>query len=146
MRNFDFDDGGRPPPAPPLHSEKLVSDRKIFFLDLKENDRGRFIKITEDVQKPGRYYTLTEKGKAKAVVMSAEEFESWQETVEVATEFPELAKYAAEAEREYKKGDFITLEELMEKEGYVVKDKSKNTPKKSYVRGRIAKKGPKRAR
>ncbi len=56
MRNFDFDDGGRPPPAPPLHSEKLVSDRKIFFLDLKENDRGRFIKITEDVR--GRRDTI----------------------------------------------------------------------------------------
>jgi PurA ssDNA and RNA-binding protein len=57
MRNFDFDDGGgRPPPVPPLHSEKLVSDRKIFFLDLKENDRGRFIKITEDVR--GRRDTI----------------------------------------------------------------------------------------
>jgi hypothetical protein len=39
-----------------LHSEKLVSDRKIFFLDLKENDRGRFIKITEDVK--GRRDTI----------------------------------------------------------------------------------------
>ncbi|WP_256200398.1 hypothetical protein [Verrucomicrobium spinosum] len=36
--------------APPLHSEKIVGERKIFFLDLKENDRGRFIKITEDVR------------------------------------------------------------------------------------------------
>lgn len=50
MRNFDFDDGERRPSNPPLHSEKLVSERKIFFLDLKENDRGRFIKITEDVR------------------------------------------------------------------------------------------------
>jgi len=24
-------------------------DRKVFFLDLKENNRGRFLKITEDV-------------------------------------------------------------------------------------------------
>ena len=38
-----------PIPNPPLASEKLTIDRKIFFLDLKENDRGRFIKITEDV-------------------------------------------------------------------------------------------------
>lgn len=38
-----------PIPNPPLASEKLAIDRKIFFLDLKENDRGRFIKITEDV-------------------------------------------------------------------------------------------------
>jgi hypothetical protein len=35
--------------AEPLASEKVVIDRKIFFLDLKENRRGRFLKITEDV-------------------------------------------------------------------------------------------------
>ena len=38
-----------PPLSPPLASEKFTFDRKVFFLDLKENDRGRFIKITEDV-------------------------------------------------------------------------------------------------
>ena len=40
----------------PLHTEKVVTDRKIFFLDLKENDRGRFVKITEDVR--GRRDTI----------------------------------------------------------------------------------------
>lgn len=38
-----------PIPNQPLASEKLTIDRKVFFLDLKENDRGRFVKITEDV-------------------------------------------------------------------------------------------------
>ncbi len=32
-----------------LHTEKILADRKIFFLDLKENSRGRVVKITEDV-------------------------------------------------------------------------------------------------
>ena len=32
-----------------LHTEKIISDRKTFFLDLKENRRGRVVKITEDV-------------------------------------------------------------------------------------------------
>ena len=41
---------------PPLHTEKLITDRKVFFLDLKENDRGRVIKITEDVR--GRRDTI----------------------------------------------------------------------------------------
>lgn len=41
---------------PPLYTEKIVSDRKIFFLDLKENNRGRFVKITEDVR--GRRDTI----------------------------------------------------------------------------------------
>jgi hypothetical protein len=32
-----------------LHTEKILADRKVFFLDLKENARGRVVKITEDV-------------------------------------------------------------------------------------------------
>ena len=38
-----------PYPHAPIASEKIVSDRKVFFIDLKENNRGRFLKITEDV-------------------------------------------------------------------------------------------------
>ena len=41
---------------PPLMTEKLITDRKIFFLDLKENNRGRVLKITEDVR--GRRDTI----------------------------------------------------------------------------------------
>jgi hypothetical protein len=36
-------------PSEPIASEKVTIDRKVFFLDLKENQRGRFMKITEDV-------------------------------------------------------------------------------------------------
>lgn len=32
-----------------LHTEKILADRKIFFLDLKRNARGMVVKITEDV-------------------------------------------------------------------------------------------------
>ena len=32
-----------------IATEKVTIDRKVFFLDLKENQRGRFMKITEDV-------------------------------------------------------------------------------------------------
>ncbi|MFZ4589289.1 MAG: DNA-binding protein [Terrimicrobiaceae bacterium] len=32
-----------------LASEKIVCGRKIFFMDFKENSRGRVLKITEDV-------------------------------------------------------------------------------------------------
>ena len=40
----------------PLFTEKIFSDRKVFFVDLKSNDRGRFLKITEDVR--GRRDTI----------------------------------------------------------------------------------------
>lgn len=32
-----------------LHSDKVQVERKQFFFDLKENTRGRFLRITEDV-------------------------------------------------------------------------------------------------
>ena len=40
----------------PLLTEKIITDRKVFFIDLKENNRGRFLKITEDVR--GRRDTI----------------------------------------------------------------------------------------
>ena len=51
-----YDDDNRQRDDEPLHTEKLFADRKIFFMDLKENDRGRFVKITEDVR--GRRDTI----------------------------------------------------------------------------------------
>ncbi len=32
-----------------LHTEKILADRKTFYIDLKENSRGMVVKITEDV-------------------------------------------------------------------------------------------------
>ncbi len=32
-----------------LHTEKILADRKTFYLDLKANARGMVVKITEDV-------------------------------------------------------------------------------------------------
>ncbi len=80
--------------------------------------RKRIFQIAKDVQKPNRHYTLTENGRPKAVILSAEEFESWQETMEVMRDFPDLKKDIKKAERDYSKGDYITLEELMEKMGF----------------------------
>lgn len=54
MMGYPEDD--RKPDNGLIHTEKVFADRKIFFLDLKENDRGRFVKITEDVR--GRRDTI----------------------------------------------------------------------------------------
>ncbi|MGJ8675981.1 MAG: RNA-binding protein [Akkermansiaceae bacterium] len=32
-----------------LHTEKILADRKTFYLDLKKNARGMVLKITEEV-------------------------------------------------------------------------------------------------
>lgn len=89
--------------------------------------RKNIFKIAEEVQKPGVYFTFTEKGKPKSVIMSAEEFESWTETMEVMQQFPNLGKDIAEADRAIRTRDFrgyITLEELEKKWGFNKKGKS----------------------
>jgi hypothetical protein len=50
------DNGNRRYHDEPLYTEKIFADRKIFFVDLKSNDRGKFLKITEDVR--GRRDTI----------------------------------------------------------------------------------------
>ena len=85
--------------------------------------RKKIFKIAEKVQKPATYYTLTEKGRPKVVVLSADEFESWQETLEVMRIFPKLGKDVKRAEKQYKKGDYLTLEKVLSKEGFVLSKK-----------------------
>lgn len=87
--------------------------------------RKRIFEIAAEVKKPNTYFTLTENGRPAVVMMSAQEFESWQETMEVMGEFPNLKKDIAEAEQEFAQGKYITLEELLAEEGFVVADKSK---------------------
>ncbi len=107
--------------------------------------RKKIFDIAEEVQKPGIYYTLTENGRPKAVMMSAEEYESWQETMEVMREFPDLDKDIKETDKAVKSGEYKnwpTLEEVMAKYGYVIADKGKQ---KYAVGNKIRKKGPKRS-
>ena len=59
------------PHTPPIASEKIASDRKVFFIDLKENDRGRFLKITEDVG-----------GRRDTIMLPADAFKDFVEALE----------------------------------------------------------------
>lgn len=46
----------QPLPEESLRTEKLNVERKLFIITLRENPRGRFLRITEDVQ--GRRDTI----------------------------------------------------------------------------------------
>ena len=90
--------------------------------------RKRIFDIAEAVQKPGVYYTFTANGKPTAVIMSAQEFESWAETLEVMRDFPDLDKHVSEADRAVKTGAYkkwSTLDDLKKDWGFAVADKSK---------------------
>jgi len=97
--------------------------------------RKKIFDIADEVQKPNTYYTLTEKGKPKMVVMGVEEFESWMETLEVMKDFPNLKEEIEEAHKDFKKGDYVTLDALLAQEGYEIpahhSKKSSKRPKKS---------------
>lgn len=86
--------------------------------------RKNIFMIADEVQNPDTHYILTENGKAKAVIMSAEEFESWQETIEVLHDFPDLKNDIAQAEKEFASGEYVTLDDLLAQEGYVLSEKS----------------------
>lgn len=60
----------------PLASEKIQVDRKVFFLDLKENQRGRFLKITEDVS-----------GRRDTIMVPASGFQEFVEALSRIVEF-----------------------------------------------------------
>lgn len=107
--------------------------------------RKRIFEIADEVQKTGTYYTLTEKGKPKAVILSAEEFESLIETLGTLEDFPDLNKDIAELEHDKKTGaydNYPTLEEILAKEGFIVADKAREI---YGVRNKVQTKRKKRA-
>ena len=97
--------------------------------------RKKIFKIAEEVQKPSTYYTLTENGRAKAVIMSAEEFDSIMEDLEILSN-PKIMEGIKQAEEEFKRGEYVTLDELKKELGYTDADLQPSfmmeKPKKPY--------------
>jgi prevent-host-death family protein len=98
--------------------------------------RKRIFDIAEEVQKPSTYYTLTENGRAKAVLMSAEQFDSIMEDLEILSD-PKIMANIKEAEEQLKRGEYVTLDELMKEYGYTDADLQPSVvmekPKKPYT-------------
>ncbi len=79
--------------------------------------RKRIFEIIDEVQKPDTYYTLTEKGRPKAVILSYEYFDDLLDDLEIYSD-PKLLKDIQEAEQEYKKGEYVSWEELKKELGF----------------------------
>ena len=89
--------------------------------------RKRIFDIADEVQAPNKVYTLTAGGRPKAVIMSAEEYESWAETMEVLRDCPDIFDRIAESDRAVKTGDwsnFISWEDI-KKEWKITAPKTK---------------------
>lgn len=107
--------------------------------------RGRIFDLVKKTTSGAKFF-LTDRGRAKAVLMSADEFDSWQETMEITRDFPDLDKDMAEADEAVKTGEYknwATLSDIKKKYGLVIADKSK---KKYGVRSQRKTKGSKKDR
>jgi prevent-host-death family protein len=87
--------------------------------------RKNIFKLADEAGKPGNHIVLTENGRPKVVMMSAEEFESWKETLAVTALFPNLKEDIVAARQAYRMGSYITLDDILAREGYVLADKGK---------------------
>lgn len=79
--------------------------------------RSKFLQLVDEVDKFFKRFIVTKKGKPKAVIMSADEFESWEETIYTLSN-PESRKAIQKAEVDWRAGrrdKFITLAELKKK-------------------------------
>lgn len=61
--------------------------------------------------KPGAFVMISHAGTPKVVMMSLEEFEGWQETLEIMSD-PELAKDIKKELRDVKKGKSVPWEKV----------------------------------
>lgn len=56
-------------------------------------------------------YTITVNGAPAAVILSAAEYESWKETIEILSN-PKLVEAIYEGEKDFKKGEYIAFGQL----------------------------------
>lgn len=76
--------------------------------------RKELSKIVDEVATMHEHVFITRQGKPEAVVMSAEEFESWQETMELLSD-PEAMAGIREGLRDIKAGRVKPLDEVLKR-------------------------------
>ena len=72
--------------------------------------RKNLFKIIQEANKPGAQITITVGGEPKVIMMSVEDFEGWQETLEIMSD-EKLMKGIKEGMAEIKAGKTLSLEE-----------------------------------
>ena len=76
--------------------------------------RTNFYKILEEVTNNPRHFVVTHRGKTRAVIMPVEDAESLEETAEILST-PGVYKSILKSKKQVGKGNFITLDKLLEK-------------------------------
>jgi len=76
--------------------------------------RENFFQLISEANQPGHQITITVDGEAKIVMISADDFAGWQETLEIIQD-KNLMKGIAIALNDLKKGKVITEKEFTKK-------------------------------
>jgi len=94
--------------------------------------RKDFFDILDQVERSGVPYTITKGGKPVVVMMSAEEYESWQETLDIMSD-PEAMKGIKEGLDDLKQGRTFSYEQVFgmtQQESLVMTEKKSTYNKK----------------
>lgn len=95
--------------------------------------RKNFFELLEKLENPAVQIIITYKGRPRAVLVNAEEFDARQETLEILSD-KKLMREIEEAEKEFRKGEYHTFEEVFgctPREALADKGKIKYKAKKS---------------
>lgn len=76
--------------------------------------RQHFFSLIEKAQQSGRVFTVTVAGEPKVIMMSFEDFEGWQETLDIMSD-KKLMKGIKEALEDVKKKRLYSAEEVKKK-------------------------------
>lgn len=76
--------------------------------------RKQFFEIISKAAQPGSSVTITLEGHPKVVMMSVEEFEGWEETLEILSK-PALLKDLKESKKQIEEGKTVPWETLKKK-------------------------------
>ena len=73
--------------------------------------RKQFFRMLDLAEAPGSSVTITREGHRPLIIMSQEEFEGWQETLEIMSD-PELVKAIEEGKADMRAGRVIPWQEV----------------------------------
>jgi len=83
--------------------------------------RKNFYTILDEVSDKFKHFTITLRGKIKAVIINPDELDSWRETLEIMAD-KKLVKELRKSRQDFKNGKFITEEQLFKNLGITDKD------------------------
>lgn len=75
--------------------------------------REKLTELVDEVNNKFEQIEITKNGKPRAVIMSADEFDNWKETMEILSD-EQLMKDIRQAEKEFREGKSIPWEEVKE--------------------------------